>query len=135
MRVPRPKPILLLILDGWGQRAETTNNAIALAQTPNWTSLLAECPHTLVETHGRHVGLPDGQMGNSEVGHLNIGAGRVVMQELPRISQAIEDGTLAERPAFKELIAGLNPGVKLVPAHTMALGLAQEHGCTYEQIG
>ena len=80
----RPKPLLLLILDGWGARAERADNAIALAHTPNWDALLASCPHTLVHTEGRHVGLPDGQMGNSEVGHMNIGAGRVVAQDLPR---------------------------------------------------
>ena len=89
----RPKPLLLLILDGWGHRAETANNAIALAELPHWRRLLAEFPHTLVHTEGRFVGLPDGQMGNSEVGHMNIGAGRVVYQDLTRIDAAIEDGS------------------------------------------
>ena len=89
----RPKPLLLLILDGWGHRAETADNAIALANVPNWRRLLAECPHTLVHTEGRFVGLPDGQMGNSEVGHMNIGAGRIVYQDLTRIDAAIEDGS------------------------------------------
>ena len=70
----RPKPVLLLILDGWGHRDETAHNPIAAANAPNWRRLLAEYPHTLVETHGRHVGLPDDQMGNSEVGHMNIGS-------------------------------------------------------------
>jgi len=89
----RPKPQLLLILDGWGHRVETADNAIALAKLPNWRRLLAECPHTLVHTEGRFVGLPDGQMGNSEVGHMNIGAGRIVYQDLTRIDAAIEDGS------------------------------------------
>ena len=89
----RPQPLLLLILDGWGQREERADNAIALAELPNWRRLLATCPHTLVHTEGRFVGLPDGQMGNSEVGHMNIGAGRVVYQDLTRIDAAIEDGS------------------------------------------
>jgi 2,3-bisphosphoglycerate-independent phosphoglycerate mutase len=91
----RPKPLLLLILDGWGHRIERADNAIALAELPNWRRLLAECPHTLVHTEGRFVGLPDGQMGNSEVGHMNIGAGRIVYQDLTRIDAAIEDGSFS----------------------------------------
>ncbi|HRQ63564.1 MAG TPA: 2,3-bisphosphoglycerate-independent phosphoglycerate mutase, partial [Xanthomonadaceae bacterium] len=75
--MPRPKPVLLLILDGWGHSEETEHNAIAHAQAPNWHALLRDCPHTLIETGGLHVGLPDDQMGNSEVGHMNIGAGRI----------------------------------------------------------
>ncbi len=98
--MPRPKPVLLLVLDGWGDRAETAHNAIALARTPHWTRLLAECPHTLVDTHGESVGLPDGQMGNSEVGHMNIGAGRVVYQDLTRIDKAIADGSFFDNPAL-----------------------------------
>jgi 2,3-bisphosphoglycerate-independent phosphoglycerate mutase len=90
--VAHPKPVLLLILDGWGHREETEYNAIAQAHTPHWQQLLDDCPHTLVHTSGLHVGLPDGQMGNSEVGHMNLGAGRVVYQELTRIDKAIADG-------------------------------------------
>lgn len=96
----RPKPILLLILDGWGYREERENNAIAQANAPNWRRLIAECPHTLVETHGRYVGLPDGQMGNSEVGHMNIGAGRIVYQDLTRIDASIADGSFAKNAAL-----------------------------------
>ena len=96
----RPRPVLLLILDGWGFRANRDNNAIALADAPNWRRLLRECPHTLVETHGHHVGLPDDQMGNSEVGHMNIGAGRIVYQDLTRIDAAIADGSFARNPAL-----------------------------------
>ncbi len=89
----RPKPVVLLILDGWGYREDPRDNAIALADVPNWRRLWEAGPRTLVHTEGRFVGLPDGQMGNSEVGHMNIGAGRVVYQELTRIDAAIEDGS------------------------------------------
>ncbi|HEY6940885.1 2,3-bisphosphoglycerate-independent phosphoglycerate mutase [Dokdonella sp.] len=96
----RPKPILLLILDGWGYRADTAHNAIAMADCPNWRRLLAECPNTLVDTHGEYVGLPHGQMGNSEVGHMNIGSGRIVYQDLTRIDAAIADGSFDDNPAL-----------------------------------
>ncbi len=99
------RPALLCILDGWGWRTDPTDNAIAAAHTPNYTKLLAECPHALLQTSGRAVGLPSGQMGNSEVGHMNIGAGRVVAQDLPRIDAAIEDGALAQNPVLRDLIA------------------------------
>src|SRR5688572_33487920 len=84
----RPKPLLLLILDGWGHRDDPADNAIAQAELPNWRALVRDCPGTLVHTEGRHVGLPDGQMGNSEVGHMNIGAGRIVYQALTRVDAA-----------------------------------------------
>jgi 2,3-bisphosphoglycerate-independent phosphoglycerate mutase len=100
-----PRPALLCILDGWGAREDKTDNAIAEARTPNYTAMLADFPHALLATSGRAVGLPDGQMGNSEVGHMNIGSGRVVAQDLPRIDDAIADGSLAERPALLGLIA------------------------------
>ncbi|MBS0555964.1 MAG: 2,3-bisphosphoglycerate-independent phosphoglycerate mutase [Proteobacteria bacterium] len=96
----RPKPVLLLILDGWGHREERENNAIAQANAPNWRHLLATCPHTLLDTHGEFVGLPHGQMGNSEVGHMNIGAGRIVYQDLTRIDAAIADGSFCANPAL-----------------------------------
>jgi len=99
-----PRPVVLCILDGWGVREETENNAIALAATPNWDRFMATAPHALIKTSGLDVGLPDGQMGNSEVGHTNIGAGRVVMQDLPRIDAAIKDGSFATNPALFELI-------------------------------
>jgi 2,3-bisphosphoglycerate-independent phosphoglycerate mutase len=89
----QPKPVVLLILDGWGHREEVADNALALACLPNWQELLATCPHTLIRTEGRFVGLPDGQMGNSEVGHMNLGAGRIVYQDLTRVDAAIEDGS------------------------------------------
>ena len=99
------KPVMLLILDGWGYRRPITpDNAIETGDTPNWHYLIDHYPHTLIETSGLAVGLPDGQMGNSEVGHMNLGAGRVVMQDLPRIDQAIENGTIAQNPVLVELI-------------------------------
>lgn len=100
-----PRPALLCILDGWGWRPDgAADNAIAQGRTPNYTWLLQECPHALLQTSGSAVGLPKGQMGNSEVGHMNIGSGRVVAQDLPRIDVAIEDGSLARRPALLELL-------------------------------
>jgi len=93
-------PVVLIILDGWGYREETDGNAIAAADTPVMSSLWAAYPSTLIHTSGKNVGLPDGQMGNSEVGHLNIGAGRIVPQELVRISDAVEDGTLLSNAAL-----------------------------------
>lgn len=107
MNAPRPTPVILCILDGWGHRVERDNNAIALAHTPTWDRLLATSPHALVETSGLDVGLPVGQMGNSEVGHMNIGAGRVMMQELPRIDAAVADGSLATNTALTTFIAAL----------------------------
>src|SRR6195952_3448080 len=107
------RPALLCILDGWGWRPDhADDNAIAAAATPNYTRLLAECPHALLATSGGAVGLPKGQMGNSEVGHMNIGAGRVVAQDLPRIDVAIEDGSLATRPALLDLIAKTKGGTE-----------------------
>ncbi|MDS3861639.1 2,3-bisphosphoglycerate-independent phosphoglycerate mutase [Thermosynechococcaceae cyanobacterium BACA0444] len=100
-------PVVLVILDGWGYREESAGNAVALAKTPVMDSLWAAYPHTLVHTSGKAVGLPRGQMGNSEVGHLNIGAGRTVPQELVRISDAAEDGTLHQNPALVKLCQAL----------------------------
>jgi 2,3-bisphosphoglycerate-independent phosphoglycerate mutase len=92
LALKRAKPICLLILDGWGHREESADNAIAQANAPNWRALLNDFPSTLVHTEGRFVGLPDGQMGNSEVGHMNIGAGRIVYQDLTRVDAEIESG-------------------------------------------
>ncbi|PYO49489.1 MAG: 2,3-bisphosphoglycerate-independent phosphoglycerate mutase [Gemmatimonadetes bacterium] len=96
----RARPVALIVLDGWGYRAETIGNAIALADTPTWDSLWARGSRTLLEASGLRVGLPEGQMGNSEVGHLNLGAGRVVMQDLVRISSAIAEGSFYTNPAL-----------------------------------
>ena len=98
--VRTPKPVMLMILDGWGHREDPTDNALAQANLPHWRRLLAECPHTLIHTSGLRVGLPEGQMGNSEVGHMNLGAGRVVYQELTRIDKDIADGGFSANPAL-----------------------------------
>ncbi len=100
------RPVMLVILDGWGWRDDAADNAVAQADTPNFDRLM-DGRHAFLRTSGLDVGLPPGQMGNSEVGHLNIGAGRVVMQELPRIGQAIGDGSLTQNPAVLALIAAL----------------------------
>ena len=84
MSAKRPRPVILCILDGWGERHDQDHNAIMLAHTPVWDGFMRDCPHGLIDASELHVGLPQGQMGNSEVGHMNIGAGRVVMQDLPR---------------------------------------------------
>ena len=101
------RPVMLVILDGWGWREDSADNAVALARTPVFDDLWANSPHAFLDTSGKDVGLPVGQMGNSEVGHLNIGAGRVVMQDLPRISDAVEEGGLGEIPQLQEFIAAL----------------------------
>ena len=94
------RPIVLTILDGWGYRAETEANAIAMARKPNYDKLLAEFPNTLLRASEQFVGLPDGQMGNSEVGHLNLGAGRVVRMDMTRIDTAIMDGSFFTDPTL-----------------------------------
>ncbi|KGP76205.1 phosphoglyceromutase [Desulfosporosinus sp. Tol-M] len=99
------KPLLLMILDGWGHSEAIEGNAIAQANLPNFRRLESTYPHTFLRASGEAVGLPDGQMGNSEVGHLNMGAGRVVYQELTRIFKAIKDGTLFKNPVLIEAMA------------------------------
>jgi 2,3-bisphosphoglycerate-independent phosphoglycerate mutase len=103
----RPRPVVLCILDGWGQLPGGKANSIWLAKTPNWDHLVESSPVTTVEASEFNVGLPDGQMGNSEVGHMNLGAGRIVMQELPRIDQAAADGSLARSAAIVDAVAKL----------------------------
>jgi len=100
----RQRPAVLCLLDGWGCRPDADDNAITRAQPENFRRLLAECPHARLATSGRAVGLPAGQMGNSEVGHMNIGAGRIVVQDLPRIDDAITDHSFVTRPALLDLI-------------------------------
>lgn len=104
------KPVVLLILDGWGYSENREYNAIYCADTPNWDRLWMECPHTLVGTSGSKVGLPDGQMGNSEVGHLNLGAGRTVYQDLTRVSKAIKDGSFFNNPALVKAVEAARSG-------------------------
>jgi 2,3-bisphosphoglycerate-independent phosphoglycerate mutase len=98
----RPRPIVLIVIDGFGIDGDPSTDAIAAADMPVWRGLLRSWPHTQLEASGEAVGLPPGQMGNSEVGHLNIGAGRPVLQDLPRIDSAIRDGSFFERDAFLE---------------------------------
>ena len=98
-------PVALVILDGWGLgKQDDPSNAIVAAKTPNMTALLQEYPTTALECSGEAVGLPDGQMGNSEVGHLNIGAGRVVYQELTRITKAIREGEFYNNDVLKSVV-------------------------------
>jgi len=103
----RPRPVVLCILDGWGHSEAADDNAIRQARTPVLDRLNAAGPHALIDASAQEVGLPAAQMGNSEVGHMNLGAGRIVTQDLPRIDQAVADGTLATRPALRDLIAKL----------------------------
>ena len=101
------RPVMLVVLDGWGWREEAADNAIRQAQTPSFDRLWATCPHAFLRTSGEDVGLPEGQMGNSEVGHLNIGAGRLVMQDLPRIDAAVVTGDIERASALNSLIEAL----------------------------
>src|SRR5262249_54070854 len=116
------RPVMLAILDGWGWREASADNAVRLARTPTFSKLWETCPHALLRTSGKDVGLPDGQMGNSEVGHLNIGAGRVVLQDLPRINQAVATGAIAKAPALLELIEAMRKSEGA--CHLVALGSA-----------
>ncbi len=127
-------PVALIVLDGWGYRAESAHNAIELGRTPVWHGLWRGAPRTLLDASGLAVGLPKGQMGNSEVGHLNLGAGRVVMQDLVRISESIRTGAFFRIPAFLEIAAHLkrtggtlhliglvgNGGVHAIDTHLLA---------------
>ncbi len=137
------RPVVLVVLDGWGYREAREGNAIALSRTPAWDALWKRGSRTLLEASGLAVGLPEGQMGNSEVGHLNLGAGRVVMQDLVRINQSIKDGSFFEIPALVEAcrrskqsgrtlhLLGLigNGGVHGVDSHLYALlDLAEREG-------
>mgnify|MGYP000382206699 CR=1 FL=1 len=94
------KTVALIIMDGFGESKNTDGNAIASSNTPNLDKIMNEYPHTLIQASGLDVGLPDGQMGNSEVGHTNIGAGRIVYQDLTRVSKAIEDGDFFTNESF-----------------------------------
>ena len=113
------KPLALIIMDGFGLRKETEGNAIAAAKHPNLDRLWATCPHTQIGASGLDVGLPDGQMGNSEVGHTNMGAGRIVYQELTRITKSIEEGEYLTNPALVHAMENAKkPGAAL---HLMGL--------------
>ncbi|MBE6450021.1 MAG: 2,3-bisphosphoglycerate-independent phosphoglycerate mutase [Alphaproteobacteria bacterium] len=101
------RPVVLCILDGWGYREDKSFNAIEVGKTPNWHKFIETYPHSFIETSGLNVGLPDGQMGNSEVGHTNLGAGRVVMQDLPRIDESIKNDTLKTNTVLVEMVETL----------------------------
>jgi len=105
-------PHVLVVLDGWGHREDPDANAIALADTPNWDKLWQNQPHCLISGSGLDVGLPPGQMGNSEVGHMNLGAGRVVDQDFTRITKAIKDGSFEKNPVLAELVSDLKSSGK-----------------------
>jgi 2,3-bisphosphoglycerate-independent phosphoglycerate mutase len=115
----RPRPLVLCILDGWGERSNGADNAIDKAKTPVWHELMRQWRHAQLDASEHYVGLPDGQMGNSEVGHTNIGAGRVVMQDLPRIDKALAEGSAAKLPDLLEFIAKLKTSGGT--AHVMGL--------------
>ncbi len=118
------KPLMLMILDGWGINPATANNAVAQANSPNLDSYLANFPHTRIHTSGMAVGLPEGQMGNSEVGHLNIGAGRIVYQDLTRITKSIQDGDFFNNPVLLDCIGK----VKAAGGHLHLAGLLSDGG-------
>lgn len=107
-RAVQGRPLVLLVLDGWGLREEREGNAIALARTPTYLELLERFPHSALVASGESVGLPKGQMGNSEVGHMTMGAGRIVYQDLTRIDKSIEDGDFFEKPALVEALSRCN---------------------------
>lgn len=119
-----PRPVVLCVLDGWGFRTDTRDNAIALASTPHFDRWLKQGPVSQLDASGRAVGLPAGQMGNSEVGHMSIGAGRVALMDLPRIDAAIADGTLAHNP----LLADFAGKVKRVGGSVHLMGLLSPGG-------
>jgi len=139
---PPAPAVCLVILDGWGLAPDGPGNAVSLADTPVFDELWATHPHTQLTACGRAVGLPDGQMGNSEVGHLNLGAGQIVRQDLTRIDDAVEDGELAENPALRDAFAAARKsgrvhllglvsdgGVHASMGHLRALiELAADHG-------
>jgi 2,3-bisphosphoglycerate-independent phosphoglycerate mutase len=104
MSANNKKPTVLIVLDGWGHREDTRDNAIANGSTPVWDRLWADAPHTLISASGTDVGLPSGQMGNSEVGHMSLGAGRVIHQNITRIDEAIDDGSFNSNPVFADAI-------------------------------
>jgi len=120
----RPKPVILAILDGWGHTHAGQYNAVALAKTPTMDMLARDFPSGFINASELHVGLPEGQMGNSEVGHMNIGSGRVLMQDLPRIDAAITDGSLAKKPLLQQFIADVKQKTGVVHL----LGLCSDGG-------
>ena len=107
MTISRRKPVVLCILDGWGERAAAPDNAISGAETPTWDAMVEKYPRSRLDASAQQVGLPDGQMGNSEVGHMNLGAGRVVLQELPKIDKAVRENTIKDIESVQRFIGAL----------------------------
>src|ERR1700722_7258202 len=120
MRMRKKGPVILTILDGWGHRVETLGNAIALARKPHYDRLLREYPNTLIRAAEHFVGLPDGQMGNSEVGHLNLGAGRVVTMDITRIDLLIANDEFTNFPAIAKAMQRAREGDRAL--HLIGLG-------------
>src|SRR3979409_451366 len=125
----RPKPIVLTVLDGWGYRAETKGNAVALARKPTYDKLLKDFPSTVIHTSGPYVGLPEGQMGNSEVGHLNIGAGRIVHMDITCIDQMIHNGDFFSHPVLLDAMKHARSGGRKLHL----LGLLSDGGVHSQQ--
>ena len=123
----QPHPVILCIMDGWGLRDSADANAVAMAATPVYDALLARWPHARLAASGPDVGLPDGQVGNSEVGHMNIGAGRVVMQDLPRINASLANGSLAGHPDLAALAEKLGEGRRVHVMGLMSSGGVHSH--------
>src|SRR5881409_3480794 len=119
--MPRQKPLILTILDGWGFSPAAEGNAIAAARKPTYDMLLRDFPNTLVHTSGPYVGLPEGQMGNSEVGHLNIGAGRVVHMDITRIDLMIRNGDFFKHPVLLAAMKHARTGGRRSEEHTSEL--------------
>ena len=115
------KKALLMILDGWGIGNKTKSDVISVTPTPYWDSLLANYPHSQLQASGENVGLPDGQMGNSEVGHLNIGAGRVLYQDLVKINKSIRDKSIMDNPEIKNAFGYAKENGKAI--HTARLNM------------
>src|SRR5467141_413960 len=121
------KPVALIILDGWGVSQKTEANALALARLPFYNSLLRNCPHTMLSASGEDTGLPDNQMGNSEVGHMNLGAGRIVYQDFTRINRAIAKGELRHNEAVQQTFA------RAVQSRLHFIGLVSDGGVHSQQ--
>ena len=121
MTSPTRPPVALIVLDGWGIRAEREHNAIAMARTPVYDELMSRYPHAQLIASGEAVGLPAGQMGNSEVGHMNMGAGRVVYQDLTRIDKSIRDVELFQNPALMAAMDRAASGKNAAPLHRPAV--------------
>ena len=123
----KSSPVILCIMDGWGLRDSTSANAVAMAATPAYDSLLSRWPHAKLAASGVDVGLPEDQVGNSEVGHMNIGAGRIVMQDLPRINAALADGSLAGHPELASLASKIGPAGRIHVMGLMSSGGVHSH--------